>query len=220
MVDNYSEIKAAFRFNQYQEKKEKVNADSGNVPWPEFDTGKDHYWNEFGQILSPEYQSFDQLVTEIRERRGRVVALDLAGTGKVLDEIGVDKGLGVSLTVPENLSPRHTDTLAGDILKRQTWRQIRNWLKENQETGFDLVFCRPLGANFGIRSGRGGQVFASLFNRLWPQVNPGGIFLAQIGSSNLPAAGFLRKNNFDFKYLTAEESQTKDPEVLVKKPLI
>lgn len=91
-----------------------------------------------------------------RDHRNSVAGLDIMGSGVVLDDLGLQHGLGVALTDARSEQmkrghDRRIDVLAGDVLRRETWQHISSWLNTRPSIQpqfnkrFSLVLFRPLG---------------------------------------------------------------------------
>lgn len=164
-------LKGQIEWNKRVAEKEKVNP----LYWPIHDSGKEHYWETFRGFF-PDCGNLDQAVAQVRKETGSMVVLDLASTGRVLEELQIDQGLAVSLGSLRSSSSDKVQSLQGDLLRSQTWREVNQWLERNNKKFFDIVFFRPGEAVLSKEMG----VNYLMLKKAWKLLNPqGGIILVQ-----------------------------------------
>lgn len=81
--------------------------------------------------------SLDDVIARRREQQLPVNVLDFMGDGQVLSDLDIDNGLAVTLSDIRSGQRKREDRqasihlVAGDILDKDTWREMEDWLQNN-----------------------------------------------------------------------------------------
>lgn len=167
--------------------------------WGQRNNGLFDYNLWFSRVLG------NQSIAEYIPRRTNVYGLDLMGEGQPLRDLGI-KGLGVTVIDERDVQQRGHDAERGidilattftpdrkpleicDIFTGITRRRIKQYLKQHNLKGFDLIVCRPHGAIALIPQDPPTCYF--LINQFWRMLSPeSGILLTQFPGKVFPEVG-------------------------------
>jgi len=151
------------------------------------------YEKTFQNIID---QPWDEFLKEQKERHGLTAAMDFMGGGSCFNDLQwLDKKLAVRLLdngpnslfqLPPQEKERllEVDVIAGDVLSKNTWKEISLWVeKETQGRGFDLILSRPIGGLLHITFNIDTWYF--LIENLWSLLdNDGGALYTQLPLPN------------------------------------
>lgn len=185
--------------HQVEQNRRKAAHESGNLlpgqegkPWAVRGSSLSSYAFDFSDVLD---KPLAETLVEHKKGQDRWI-LDLMADETVVREVvdlGYKGGLAVSLGFP----PLHREgssmpevstvgTINGDILVKDTWRQIRGWLDSQGAHSFDVVISRPVGGTLLLTSSS--EIHLMLLRRSWELLSSeGGLLLYQ-------TPGFLNPN--------------------------
>ncbi len=145
--------------------------------WELQDSTLESYLSSFSTLIS-----LEEISVLAEKKNGQpLVALDIMGSGKALDEISNAKILAVTLANSDVNYSKSRYVFGGDIVSKETWKRIKNWLVENNHEGFDLVTCRPEGGIHTLPDEK--KLFAFLLMNITDLLKDDGILLTQLPGS-------------------------------------
>lgn len=175
------------------ERKLDVGRETGNdyYKWAVRSSNDYPYQKSFLGVLKG--RSIQSLVRDAKAKTGKALVLDLMGYGDVLRKLPIDAGLAIALEDPRRTYDKNLDKeknitlLEGNILKRNTWNKIDEWLhNKNAEVGFNLILCRPVRGLSYLTEQQ--KVHITLLQRLWKLLNSnGGRLITQIQDRLFPS---------------------------------
>lgn len=147
-----------------------ARSEDRGVGWGVWRSGISLYEEYFRPIFSTPFVQF--LETRKSEGRG-TYTLDLMSLGTILRELpiygGVALGLGDGRSEKEKRQDRAKDVIliTGNVLTRKPYRMVKEWIRQKQRDGFDLIICRPYGALTHTYIPENKELYYLLLNRAW-----------------------------------------------------
>lgn len=151
----------------------------------------ERYNNAFSPLL--EGQTISETIAG--KPTEKILVLDLMGYGEAFTKQSIplcksfpfDNALAVALSDPrpwwlKRLSAlKNIDLISGDILLKNTWRQISGWLDEKGSPNkFSVIFCRP-GAGWAAIPNNF-NVYYYLLQNLWERLAVEGLIITELPS--------------------------------------
>lgn len=157
---------------------------SGEAWYTKSFEGIESYQQRFSEVLQG--QTVEGLLRELRGGR-EVIALDFMGYGVPLTQCGVAHGLATALTDvrPDELREQQNNKvsfLPGDIFSKALWKEMDDWLSQQQEHSFDVILAAPNGGVLAIP--KDPNVYYWLMDQLWRRVSRnGGVILVEFSTT-------------------------------------
>lgn len=142
------------RLTDIRSKKTADEYTNGERAWPMFNSSLSDLEGIFGELFPNDEAPLEHFVEGRRAAGKPTIALDLMGDGHGLHGLFPDHALAVCLTDQRSRSDRAFDDATGlevmgaNLLKRQTWQRIQDWLKRYQpeDPHFHLIIENGGGA--------------------------------------------------------------------------
>lgn len=173
----------------YQSHQDGEFSQGPNKYWKVFGGGLVDYDRSLGSVLWDLYgaSSFKTLVECKIGEKGTAYVLDVMADTTFLSQLpNLTAGVAVGLTDARSDERKRTektkgiDLKPGNIASSATWRNIDEWMVENDIPGFDLIVCRGVGGVDRIPLNLRGYVLQKAWSRL--SLNEG-ILITQVHST-------------------------------------